>query len=177
MKSVLFKEEQKFKQPWMWLIIIPSAVGAIIFFGYAFNEQLLNSKPVGDNPLSDIGLIIFGSFIILLMIGITWLFYYMKLIIEIDKTGIHFSYPPMIMKKKSILKPDIKSFNIREYHPIKEYGGWGVKQTSEKWGQAYNVSGKIGMQVFLKDGKKVLFGTQRPDAFYSAVVKMMDSEK
>lgn len=177
MKKILFKEEQKFKQPWLWMIIIPAAASGIFFFGYAFDKQLVNGKPVGDNPMSDTGLIIVGGFVILLMIGITALFLYMKLITEVDKDGIHFRYPPLINKKKSIFKAEIDSYQIREYNPIKEYGGWGVKQSSKKWGKAYNVSGKTGMQLILKNGTKVLFGTQRGDAFKSAVSRMMNTEQ
>jgi hypothetical protein len=176
MKSPYFKEEQKFKQAWMWLIIIPSVVGTLVYFSFAFNKQIINGEPVGNNPISDTGLIILGSFTILLMLGLTMLFYKMRLKVEVDRTGIHFTYPPMILKNKSILKPEIESYIIREYNPIMEYGGWGVKQSSMKWGKAYNVSGNTGMQLYLKDGKKVLFGTQRPDAFEKAVARMMSTD-
>ncbi len=48
--------------------------------------------------------------------------------------------------------------------------GWG------KSGSAFNVKGNIGLQLYLKNGKKVLFGTQRPDALKRAMDKMMKEE-
>jgi len=85
MKRILFKEEQRFKQPWIWLIFIPVAASPVFIFGYGMNKQLIHGEPFGDKPMSDTGLIIVGAFVILLMIAITALFLYMKLITEVDK--------------------------------------------------------------------------------------------
>jgi hypothetical protein len=83
MEKVLFKEEQRFSQPWIWLILVPVSVSVLWVFGSGFNKQLVNGEPWGDKPMSDGGLIVFGIFIILMMIGLTFLFYKMKLEVEI----------------------------------------------------------------------------------------------
>ena len=72
-----FKEEQKFTQWWLWLILIP--IGILPIFG--IYKQLILGEQFGDKPMSDLGLIIFSVFIFSL-IG---LFLKMKLKTSIDK--------------------------------------------------------------------------------------------
>jgi hypothetical protein len=50
---------------------------------------------------------------------------------------------------------------VREYSPLGEYGGWGIRYTISGAGKAYNISGKIGLQLEFTTGKKVLIGTHK----------------
>jgi hypothetical protein len=45
---------------------------------------------------------------------------------------------------------------------LAEYGGWGVKGFSGK-NRAYNISGNIGLQLTLKNGYKILIGTNNQE--------------
>jgi hypothetical protein len=49
---------------------------------------------------------------------------------------------------------------VREYRPLAEYGGWGVRGFGKN--RALNVSGNFGLQLVMKDGAKMLIGTQKP---------------
>ena len=53
---------------------------------------------------------------------------------------------------------DIEECYVRQYSPLREYGCWGIRFGLN--GKAYNVKGNKGIQVKLKSGKKILFGTQ-----------------
>ncbi|AUC86670.1 hypothetical protein CW731_06850 [Polaribacter sp. ALD11] len=59
---------------------------------------------------------------------------------------------------------EISKVGIRTYLPISEFGGWGLRggfffnKGKEK---AVNVSGDIGIQLVLKNGEKLLIGTQK----------------
>jgi len=176
MTKVFFREEQQFRQPWIWMIIIPIIMGGLFLFAFGFNKQLLQGEPFGDNPMPDAGLIITGVFSILMMVGLTFLFYNMKLVVEIRRDGLYFRYPPMINKFKKISKEEIEKIEVRQYKPIKEYGGWGIKTGAKNYGKAYNVRGNIGLQLHLKNGNKILFGTQRKDAIRDAAGKMTNVE-
>ena len=139
--KTIFYEKQQFRQVWIWLILILILLILLI--------------PIISG--------VFGVFlnIILLTIGycFIWLFYSMKLITEIKKDGIQITFTPFT----NFIIPfnKIRSYKIREYRPILEYGGWGIRFNMN--GKAYTVSGKIGLQIELSNGKEILIGTENPD--------------
>lgn len=173
MEKIYFSEEQRFTQPWLWIVLI-LAVGAMIvpmFIG--LYTQLVLGEPWGNQPMSDSGLLWGSGLEVLFAIGLFLLFAKMKLIVKVSESGLCFRFPPLIIKEKMIAKDELSTYQIREYKPLKEYGGWGIRFGRGKIGKAYNVKGNIGMQLELKNGKKVLFGTQRAEAFLHAMEKMM----
>lgn len=64
------------------------------------------------------------------------------------------------MKLTKIDWGNVDSVYIREYRPLKEYGGWGIRDGSS--GRAYNVSGDTGLQIIFKDKERLLIGTIKP---------------
>jgi hypothetical protein len=52
-----------------------------------------------------------------------------------------------------------------------EYGGWGYRVGGKKSGIAFNVSGNMGVQIELKNGKKILLGTRKPKEAEEALKK------
>jgi len=158
--NVKFKEVQKFKQIILWLVvIIPSGV-----LLYGVIQQVIFGKPFGDQPVSDISLIMM---FVLIGLGLPVLFYHSKLITEVREDGIYFKFVPFHFKTHKFLLKDIDKYYIRNYSPIKEYGGWGIR--FGPMGKAYNLYGNTGMQLELKNGKRILLGTQRPDEFKQAM--------
>lgn len=177
MEKQFFTEEQKFRSTFVWLIMFPGWAVINVIFGIGLYKQLVLGQPWGDKPMSDLGLIMVTIAANLVVIGISILMFKAKLIVAIRESGLYYRYPPFIMKEKKISKEEIERYEVREYKPIQEYGGWGFRQRSRRFrnaGLAYNVSGNIGLQLYLKNGKKILFGTQRKDAIGSAIAKMMD---
>ena len=61
----------------------------------------------------------------------------------------------------------IESAAMRQYKPIMEYGGWGYRIGPS--GTAYNAQGNEGVQLTLKDAKRVLIGSQRATELASLV--------
>ena len=177
MSKLYFKEEQKFGSL-MYLIMIPGIVIMLVVFGIGFYKQLHLGEPWGDNPTSDTGLIITFLLSLTVLVGIMILFIKMKLITEIRDNGLYFKYPPLIRKFKKYQPDIIEKYEVRKYSPIREYGGYGIKgrkygRKSRSKGIAYNVSGNIGLQLYLKDGEKILIGTHRAEAIKYAMEKMM----
>ncbi|HZL08868.1 MAG TPA: DUF6141 family protein [Prolixibacteraceae bacterium] len=169
--TVFFKETQQFRQWWFIVAILIAIIPSMIFSIYALFQQTVRGIQVGDNPAPNAVLIV----LFFAMGMMLWLFFSMKLEVSVDKDGIHYRFSPLISKTKLILKEEIHRFEIRKYSPILDYGGWGIKKRF-KWGRAYNVSGNIGLQLYLKNGRKVLFGTQRSQALMYAMEKMMKSK-
>ena len=86
--------------------------------------------------------------------------------------GVYFRFVPFHRTFHKIPVEEIKYFLAKTYSPVKEFGGWGIRR-GFKGGRAYNVSGHKGVQLELTNGKKILFGSQRPDAFVQAIEKII----
>ena len=103
--------------------------------------------------------------LIIISIAITSSFIFLfKLSTRIDETGIHYKFFPFHWKYKIIRWNSIDKAYIRTYDAISEYGGWGLKGSvlwKKSKGKAINVSGDIGIQLELKNNKKILIGTKK----------------
>jgi len=158
-----FKEEQKFNQWWLWLILILMGVLPLI----GIYKQLILGEKLGDNPMSDISLLIFS----IIMFSLVGLFLIMKLKTSIDKNGINMYFFPFI--KKSVDWQQIKNVKVINYGFV---GGWGIRLWT-KYGTVYNVKGDKGLEIVLKSGKKFLIGTQKETELSTIIEKMMVGTK
>ncbi|MDP4798243.1 MAG: hypothetical protein NWR50_05200 [Crocinitomicaceae bacterium] len=147
----LFVEKQRFNQWWIWTILI--SVNAVMLFGLA--QQMVFKKPFGENPASDGG-IIFGAFMCSLLLIV---FVSFRLETKIYQGGIAVRFFPLQLKTRYFAFEDISSMEIREYKPIMEFGGWGIRGFGSN--RALNIKGKIGLQLVFKNGQKLLIGTQK----------------
>ena len=166
--KTFFHEEQKFAQPWIWVVLITSITAVIVMVAIGDKKEI---QPENNEEMA--ALIVGGGILLISMIGLTWLFLKMRLITYIDENGINFRYPPMNNKYRRILKSEIESYEVREFKPIKEFGGHGIKTGPKRRGKSFTVSGKTGLQLILKNGDKLLIGTQRKEAMRSAMARLM----
>ena len=174
MNKILFKEEQKFGSSGLYISMGLIYATPTAIFLYAFYQQYVLKIPFGDKPMSDTGLLIMASLIFVVLIGSAYLLFGSKLITTVSNKNLIITFKPLTGKTISFNSTNIERYELREYKPTKEYGGYGVKQGKKGVGKAYNVSGKTGLQLYMKDGKKVLIGTQRADALLRAMKKMME---
>ncbi|MFC1945520.1 DUF6141 family protein [Chloroflexota bacterium] len=158
-----FHEIQRFRQLWLWVIILGVSAVSI----YSFIQQIGLGVPFGNSPAPDgavpVILITFG-------IGLPWVFYKANLTIEVRPDGLYYRYSPFLLKTRMIPLEDIASFKAHQYSPIKDYGGWGIKYG--RTGKAYNVSGNRGVLISLTNGENILFGSARPEEFAEALLQV-----
>jgi len=173
MKKFFFREEQQFSSVWIWIILILALTASLAPTCVAIYSSLILKKPEGENPESAVSLFIILIVLILVYLLVFLLLKKMKLVTEVRMDGLFYRYPPIFFKEKKVSKQEIQSYKIRKYNPVREYGGWGTRYGWGKSGRAFNVKGNVGLQLYLESGKKVLFGTQRPDALLRAMNKMM----
>ncbi len=153
-----FEETQGFTQWWLWLPLI--GVACIPLYGVI--QQVILGNPVGDRPLSNIGMIIFALF----MAAFLLFFFLLKLQTKIDQEGIKMSFFPLT--KKEITWNQIETTEIINYGFV---GGWGIRYFT-KYGTVYNTKGNMGLFIKLKNGDKMLIGTQRPEKLKSFLDKL-----
>ena len=146
--QVLFEEKQKFNQWWLWAILL-------IF-------PLLSVIPFDDNGLN--------IYYVIIGISIPLIFYLFELRTFVTSEGLSFQFFPFHFKKHLVKIEDIEKCKAMEYSPLKEYGGWGIRYGFK--GKAYNVSGNLGVKVHLKNGRNIMFGSQRHNEFAKALKKI-----
>ncbi|WP_397446862.1 hypothetical protein [Polaribacter sp. R77954] len=150
----VFKEEQRFTQLWLIVLIALSIMVPIGIMVKEFSKEN-TSLTTNQFVLTLLGILASALFI-----------FTFKLTTRIDEKGIYYQFFPFHFKLKLISWSMVSKAYVRIYDPIGEYGGWGLKGGAlwnKNKGKAINVSGDIGIQLELKTGKKLLIGTQKKE--------------
>jgi len=105
-------------------------------------------------------------------IAIAGLFLFLKLQTEVRPDGLYVRYLPFHLHFKRIAPEELSEYYARQYKPVREYGGWGIR-CSFRNGKAYNVSGNKGVQLVFKNGKQLLIGSQKADELETAIRSIM----
>lgn len=158
--EVLFREVQRFRQWWLWLVV---ALGPLTVWYSTYRRFVLGER-TGTRQLSDNPQLLLW---VLIGIGLPLLFYSARLVTEVRSDGLYLRFFPFHWSFLRFPVDSIKHSEARTYSPIGEYGGWGIRYG---WnGKAYNVSGNQGIQFELHNGKRFLVGSQRPLEFLAAL--------
>jgi hypothetical protein len=158
----LFREVQRFRQPWLWLLVL--GVAALIWWGAL--TQLLLGEPWGNRPAPD------GAVAVLWLVfgvGLPLFFWSLRLVTEVRADGVYIRFIPFHWSFQHMPLTEVKQFEAKTYRPVLEYGGWGIRYGFG--GKAYNVIGNRGVQLELTNGKRLLIGSQRPEEMVSAIQK------
>jgi len=154
-RNIEFREVQKFTQLWLWILII----APLLYFIWLLLIEKQSLAGTSDNISP-----IWQNLLVLLFVSlIPLLFYLTSLRTIIDKAGISLRFFPFQFKYHSIPWESIKNYEIREYKALREYGGWGIRYAGKEKGKAYNVKGNKGLQLTLKNGNRILIGTQKAE--------------
>ena len=162
--EILFSERQRFKQWWLWLILL--GINGLFLFGVF--KQVIGGQQFGDKPMSDAGLLIATG----LTIALTILFVNFRLDTTIKKEGIYVRFFPFHLKFKHFSWDTLTKSFVRQYSPLTGYGGWGLRLGLFGNGTAYNVSGDKGLQLEFTNNKKLLIGTKKPDELTETLNKI-----
>lgn len=145
MTPPIYTETQRFRQVWIWAILLTVTGIAGATMGY----QLLKDPQASLAELIlPIGILLF----------VNVLFLSMRLTTRFDSESISYSYFPFLGQRKYNWK-EIESIELIEYKALADYGGWGIKWNGDNW--SYTTGGTHGILIKTKD-KKFLLGTQHP---------------
>lgn len=171
MAKELYYEKQQFNQLFLWILIGVGIIPMMSFLSWGMYQQLVLGQPWGDEPMSDLGIVLVWLLSFLLMIGITLLFRFLTLETQIDRYGVRYRFRPLINQWKEIAKIEILDYKIKKY----SFRGYGIR-----WGldgiKTLNVKGNKGIEFQYAQTKKIILGTQQPELFLAALNKMMKPE-
>lgn len=149
---VIFREVQRFGL-WIWAVIIVETVGAITAIVIARLERNTTLAVLVT--------------LVILTLSFVVLFLILRLETEVRSDGLYVRLYPFHISYKKFVRQDIEEYHACEYRPIRDYGGWGIRYGLK--GKAYNVSGKKGVQLVFKNGKRLLVGSQRTGELVKAI--------
>lgn len=147
-----FHETQRFTKKWHFVLIGGILILTISPLYSVIKIAFLSADYA--NLLKLLGPIVIG----------TLFFFFLQLKTGINKEGVHYQFIPFHRKKRLISWNEIESVALITYRPLFDYGGWGIRMKSLDGSNiALNVSGKIGILMHLKNGNKLLVGTQKKE--------------
>lgn len=162
--SSIFHETQRFRQWWLILLI-----GGIAVLSWAmFAQQIGRGRPVGNNPVSDWGVWLLW---LLLGIGLPAAFFLLRMETTVSSDRVEIRFWPLA--HRVIPGAEVAGASARTYSPLREYGGWGIRGFARN--RAYSVRGNQGVQLVLRNGNRVLIGTQRPRELETAIGSVLPS--
>ena len=169
----LFEEVQRFNQFWLRLLLAPIVIGALYLIVAGTYTQLIRGIPFGDKPVPDGALVAINVFILLLGVALPLGLMNVKLKIRLDRQALIANFWPLTSRTIPLAK--IKSWEARDYRPIRDYGGWGVRYSLTQGHWIYNVQGHRGVLLQLADGKQFMLGSQRADELAQALAEAKKS--
>jgi len=109
---------------------------------------------------------------LLVGIGLPVLLVWAHLRLVVTDQEIVIDYRPF--SRRQIPLAEVMGATARDYDALREFGGWGIKGWSRDK-RAYNVSGGRGVEVFLRDGRSVMLGSQHADELAAAIMAARDA--
>lgn len=158
----LFSEKQRFNQWWIWLLVVALSIMPVLELVRRINAHQLSLS----DPATLVGTFI--PFVLLLLI------FNLRLDTRITKEGVSVRFIPFIWKYRNYSWETIDKLYLRQYKPIGEYGGWGLRGFGNN--RALNIAGNKGLQIVFADGRRLLIGTQKPEEIKTVLI-MLDKLK
>ncbi|MDF3077315.1 MAG: hypothetical protein K0S09_1204 [Sphingobacteriaceae bacterium] len=162
-REVYFREKQRFNS---WGILLTLVAASLLLF-IGLYRQLVLGKPfghLGNHPASSAQTII----AIFVVLSITAFLLSSKLDTVIRGDGVYVKFFPFHWSYRCYAWEDISKCYVRQYSPMAEYGGWGLRLGFRR-GRAFNMSGNTGLQLEFSNGARLLIGTQMPDELTRAL--------
>jgi hypothetical protein len=156
--EIICGQEQKFGWFFRWFLIFDSVLFILVILGLQFWLWRMGRETL---PIAIIAILIIPMLILIML----WL---ARLQTIVCRDGLYVRFFPFHINFKRFAFEDFSEYYAREYSPIFEYGGWGIRYSFRN-GRAYNISGNKGLQIVFKNGKKLLVGSQNPQELVEAI--------
>lgn len=158
--QVIFRERQRFKQFWLWALIL--GIAATFWAGFIY--QVVLGGAFGNRPVTDVQLSIMLA---LIGFGLPFFFYWMSMTTEVQTGVLFVRFKPFHLKPVRIPLHTVRTYEKVTYNPISDYGGWGIRWGAK--GKAYSMSGREGVQLYFYNQKPLLIGSQRATELFRAI--------
>jgi hypothetical protein len=165
--ETLFREDQQFRQPILWIILLGMSAFCAGTIAWMISRQVIQDIPFGEDAMSNDKMLLLGAIIVSLNGILLWLFYVLKLQTEVTTQGLFIRFKPFHRKTRQIDLSGVIAVEAVRYRPAMDYGGWGIRRGRQ--GTAYNVTGNLGVRLDYENGYHLMIGTCAPDDLKAAI--------
>lgn len=162
--SAFFQEIQTLSGGWktfMWLAGFIPTIGAGLWFAYAAYQQIVHAIPFGNDPAPDEVLVVIAVFLAVCAVAEAWFFRAMHLTTEVDEEQLSIRFFPL--RTQTIRRADIETCAVVRNTVL------GVGKQTMLGETRYSMGGSEAVQVILKDGRKLMIGSQRAEQLAAAL--------
>jgi hypothetical protein len=161
--GTIFREAQRPRHWYFWAFL----VFLILMIWSMAIYQLLLGIPIGDNPASDLELIV-----IFILAGVIFPVFLLltKLEVEVRPDGLFVRFLPLHLRFKKIPLDEVIDVRSVTFSPLRDFGGWGIRYGDQE--KAYTINGRRGVRLTYKDGRGLLIGSLLPEELDMAIRKI-----
>ncbi len=156
----IFTESQRFRQWWLWAIVIPGPV----FLIWATIAEFFKITSESEGIVT---FFVLAMFTLVFGIVLPILLFRAGLQTQVYEDIVRVRFTPIHRNWQSFDFASITAAEAKTYRPIRDYGGWGIRYGGP--GKAYNVSGNQGVLLNLADGTTLMIGSQRAPELAAAI--------
>ena len=164
-----FQEVQRFDQTWLKLVLFAVAGAALCVIIAGIYIQLIRGIPFGNNPVPDGALVLLNLVMFLLGVVLPLSVLHLKIEVRLDDKALSAVMWPL--SRRMIPLEEIVAWEAKDYRPLRDFGGWGIRYSGKLGCWAYNVKGNRGVFLEMIGGKKVLIGSQRAEELAEAITE------
>lgn len=160
-----YRDAQVKKPWWIWGVLAIGGGLPVAAIGGALVMQIVTGHPVGNKPLPTPALAAATAMTVLISGAVAYILVRWRLDTEVGPRELVVALRPFATLH--IDYADIASAEARTYRPLVEYGGWGLRGLGSD--RALTVSGNRGVQLVMKNGDRLLIGSDDADALAAAI--------
>jgi len=157
--KLYFKETQTFIHEWMPLFLLMFICTCIFLYGVI--KQVIFGLPFGIKPAGNTALVVCLGLCLLLTLP----FVFIRLETRIKEDGIYVKFFPFHLSYKKYVWSEISKSYVKKYDPM-NFGIGGYLGVTR---YRYVVSGNMGLQLEFLSGRRLLIGTNKPEALTEAL--------
>jgi hypothetical protein len=164
MSHIHFEEEQRFTEVTRIWVLSLLVVLAPLFIGL-----------MDDNLGEHILLLVLTTAAAWIPIGI--ILFISKMQVKIDNDGLHYRFPPRVIKWKTISKQHIASFELRNKKGLYEHLACGYRRSLIRNTIFMNVIGSKYLVLKLNDGKKIKIGSTNAETMEWTLKRLLNQSE
>ena len=92
----------------------------------------------------------------------------LRMLTLVTPTELRVSFGFLSTYRRVVPADAITGVEVVQYHPIRDYGGWGLR-FGRDGERIFNARGDRGVRLHLRDGSRLLIGSQTPDELAMAI--------